>query len=275
MWTRLTSAFGRNAVAPIVPHGKRIYAIGDIHGHLQLLDELLAQIVEDAARYPGFEKNLIFLGDYVDRGPESNGVLQRLCTLDLPGFNLVFLSGNHEEMMATFLEESTLGLVWLRNGGDATLSSYGIQVDSTVERTPEVMADYSRLLMDAVPRQQRDFLRALELTHEEGDYLFVHAGIRPGRSLALQEVDDLLWIREPFLKSRRDHGKVVVHGHSIRYEPEVYPDEAMPRRIGIDTGAYKNGVLTCLALVGDKRMLIQAGELMDSTDESSLADQRP
>ena len=255
-----------------MPDGKRIYAIGDIHGHLRLLDDLLGQIVEDAARYPGFEKTLIFLGDYIDRGPDSNGVLQRLCTLDIPGFNLVFICGNHEEMMTIFLEEPSRGLVWLRNGGDETLSSYGIAVDSAAEKTPDVMADYSRLFLAAVPREQRDFLRALELSYEVGDYLFVHAGIRPGRAIAQQEPEDLLWIREPFLKSHRNHGKVVVHGHSIRFEPEVYPDEVAPRRIGIDTGAYKNGVLTCLALVGDKRMLIQAGESSED-DEGSLADE--
>ena len=255
MWTWLKSIIGAKPSVPGLPSGQRVYAIGDIHGHLSLLDNLLSQVLEDAQQYPEHSKTLVFLGDYVDRGPDSKGVLERLRTLDLPGFEIICLSGNHEEMLLTFLEDVTMGLRWLRVGGRETLASYGIATDA--EETD--IAGTQWALVKALSGKHTDFLRGLGLSYQVGDYLFVHAGIRPGRPIIVQDKEDLLWIREPFLTSQRDHGKVVVHGHSVRFDAEFYPNEDIPCRIGIDTGAYKNGVLTCLALVGKEKSLIQTG----------------
>ena len=255
MWTWLKSIIRREPAVLGLPPGQRVYAIGDIHGHLSLLDNLLGQVLEDAEQYPGFSKTLIFLGDYVDRGPDSKGVLERLSTLDVPGFDIIFLSGNHENMLLNFLEDGAKGLAWLRVGGQETAASYGVPIDA---EEPDI-AWTQRALAKALSGQHRDFLNGLSLSHQVGGYFFVHAGIRPGRSITAQDMEDMLWIREPFLTSQQDHGKVVVHGHSVRFDAEFYPDEDTPRRIGIDTGAYKSGVLTCLALVGSEKALIQTG----------------
>lgn len=254
MWSKLKALVMSGASKPSVPARQIVYAIGDIHGYLGLLDDLLVKIEEDAKAYPGFHKTIVFLGDYVDRGPDSKGVVERLRTLVLPDFDLTFIRGNHEEMMLTFLEDISVGQAWMRNGGRETMQSYGVFLET------EDIAAIQQEFVAALPRHQRMFLRGLDLCHSVGDYFFVHAGVRPGRPLDQQDTEDMLWIREPFLMSKRDHGKVVVHGHSINYEPEFYPDDIHPRRIGIDTGAYKNGVLTCLALVGEERSLIQAGQ---------------
>lgn len=246
-------SFRKNQPLPAVPAGQCVYAVGDVHGRLDLLDELLSRIQSDFSTYPGFTGTLVFLGDYVDRGPDSRGVLERLRSLTLPGFDVVCLAGNHEEMMGLFLEDADAGADWLRAGGVQTLRSYGIPVH--VDSEPTELRDR---LLDVMDRSERDFLRSLGSWYDAGDYMFAHAGIRPGRVYNQQEDADLMWIREPFLSSRRDHGKVVVHGHSINYEPEFFPNVDRPRRIGIDTGAFRHGVLTCLALVGTEHRLIQA-----------------
>jgi len=247
------NSFRKKQPLPAVPTGQCVYAVGDIHGRLDLLDNLLTQIQQDAGNYPGFSRSLVFLGDYVDRGPDSRGVLERLRTLSLPGFEVICLAGNHEEMMSLFLEDADVGADWLRAGGVQTLRSYGIHVH--VDSEPTVLRDS---LLNVMTRSERDFLRSLGSWYDAGDYMFAHAGIRPGRPYGQQEDADLMWIREPFLSSKRDHGKVVVRGHSINYEPEFFPNSERPRGIGIDTGAFRQGVLTCLALVGTEHRLIQA-----------------
>lgn len=231
----------RNPAPPRVPPGERIYAVGDIHGRDDLLAAVHGAIAEDMAAQPAARSVVVYLGDYVDRGPESFEVLDRLIHGRLPGVRSVHLKGNHEQMMLDFLS-GVPETAWLMNGGDATLASYGVPPPHPWVEAPE-LARVRALLRAAVPEIHLQFLRALELSFRSGDYLFVHAGIRPGRPPEDQEARDLLWIRGPFLSSSQDFGVRVVHGHSISPEPEIRPN-----RIGIDTGAFHSGRLTCLVL---------------------------
>jgi len=237
---------------PCVPAGQRLYVVGDIHGRLDLLDRMLDLIARDAAAARGgVQHTLVFLGDYVDRGPDSAGVVDRLCAgPPLPGFGSVCLKGNHEERMLLFLTDVRSGAAWLRFGGRECLGSYGVRQPAGQEEAdwlPQAQAAFRA----ALPPGHLAFLRALRLSLRVGDYLFVHAGIRPGVPLDRQDAEDLLWIREPFLSSDADHGAVIVHGHTIRTVPET-----LSNRIGIDTGAYESGRLSCLVLEGtDRRFL--------------------
>lgn len=236
------------------PENTRIYAVGDIHGRADLLRELRRRIVADGESFPG-TKRIIYLGDYVDRGFESRGVIEFLCAPSPGGFEQVFLKGNHDAWMLRFLEDWSVGPNWLFNGGDATFASYGVGLEAERMGGEPAHASLQRLqtgLSAALPAHHRAFLQALELYRVEGDYLFVHAGIRPRVPLEEQDPEDLLWIRDEFLASSTDHGKVVVHGHTPNYEPQV-----LANRIGIDTGACFTGVLTCLVLENDRRRLLQ------------------
>lgn len=238
---------------PRVPDGTRVYAIGDIHGRDDLLRELHGAIAGDAASAPEREKTVVYLGDYVDRGLESRRVIDLLLDEPIPGVAPRYLKGNHEDLMLRFLDDASVGPDWLELGGAATLYSYGVALPGLLsdERT---LVEAQRRLSEAVPARHLAFLRGLDLHHVAGDYLFVHAGIRPGVPLAAQAEEDLLWIREEFLVSTEDHGHVVVHGHSINVET-VY----RPNRISIDTGAYATGILTCLVLDGDARRVLRTG----------------
>ena len=239
--------------APAVPPGTRVYAVGDVHGELGALTRLMANIREDAAESAAERRVLVFLGDYVDRGLDSRAVIDFLLAPSAPGFKRVFLRGNHEAWMLAFLADARAGPQWLEAGGQATLLSYGV----THPPAPRAETRFEALreaLARALPAEHVAFLEGLELHHVEGDYAFVHAGIRPGIALADQSERDLLWIRDEFIHDRRDHGKVIVHGHSLTHRPEV-----LPNRIGIDTGAYATGCLTCLVLAGtDRRFLYSA-----------------
>ena len=233
------------------PAGTRLYAVGDIHGRADLLEALLEQIAEDAVRHPQTAaKRLIYLGDYVDRGPASSAVIDMVLHDGPPGFEVVPLMGNHEEMMLRFLEDIAVGRTWMMNGGDATLRSYGVEPPSMFAGTPKVRHAQQQFA-ERLPARHKRFLEELAISHTEGDYLFVHAGVRPGVALDRQRTEDLLWIRDEFLDSDRDFGKVVVHGHSISLDPEFKPN-----RIGIDTGAYRSNQLTCLVLEGTERTLL-------------------
>ena len=244
------------------PEGRRLYAIGDIHGRLDLLRALHARIAAHGRDFTGPRK-IIYLGDYIDRGLDSRGVIELLCTERLVGFEPVFLRGNHDDWLLHFLEDSSHGLGWLRNGGDATLFSYGVPSEAGRVLGDEPAED--RLLRArtelraALPEHHLRFFNELALCHEEGDYFFTHAGVRPGRPLAEQTAADLIWIREEFLASKADFGKVVVHGHSISYEPEL-----LANRIGVDTGAYFSGTLTAVVLEGETRELLQTGSETDA-----------
>lgn len=232
------------------PEHTRIYAIGDIHGRVDLLRRLHERIRGDAEGYSG-RRVLVYLGDYVDRGEWSRQVIDLLLDEPLDGFETVRLQGNHEDMMSAFLEDASIGPAWMFNGGDATLFSYGIGAPPDLigeERVAAMQQDFR----GALPAAHRDFLRGLLLQHVEGDYLFVHAGIRPGVAQDDQDPQDLMWIRETFLQSEDDHGSCVVHGHTIVEEPEFHPN-----RIAIDTGAYFSNTLTCLVLEDAERRIIQ------------------
>jgi serine/threonine protein phosphatase 1 len=225
-----------------VPSDTRVYAIGDIHGRLDLLEKLHATIREDAKTAKAPRNVIVYLGDYVDRGLDSRGVIDRLINTPLRKFETVHLKGNHEAMMLDFLEDSSIGPKWMPIGGNATLLSYGVEL-LMGSITP---ADFERIRQDLerkMPPEHPAFLGSLKPRHVEGDYYFVHAGVRPGRPLAQQVERDLIWIREPFLSSSAWHDKMIVHGHSIEWQPEVFEN-----RIGIDTAAYASGRLTCLVL---------------------------
>lgn len=235
---------------PAAPPGCRVYAVGDIHGRRDLLEQAHRAILDDSRTEALLEKICIYIGDYVDRGDDSRGVIDRLLSAPLPGFRAVHLLGNHEDIMLRFLDDSSIAPMWLANGGDATLYSYG--VDWRPHAAADDMETLRQAFRAALPAPHLKFLRSLSLSHIEGDYVFVHAGIRPGRDVTLQDGQDLLWIRNEFLDSEADHGKVVVHGHSISPAPDVHPN-----RIGIDTGAFATGKLTCLVLEDTDQRFLQ------------------
>ena len=240
-----------SSATPRVPDGVRAYAVGDVHGRLDLLDELLDMIRAEIVASPNARNHIVMLGDLIDRGPESRGVIERLRDFAALDVELHILSGNHEEVLLRLLEgESELIPSWLKFGGAETLKSYGVDPQAVRAVSDEAGM---RLIRAAIPPEHQAFLRSLSDTIRIGDYLFVHAGIRPRVELAEQRQSDLRWIREPFLGDDTDHGFIVVHGHTIT-------DDVVerPNRIGLDTGAYATGRLTALGLEGDKRWLIEA-----------------
>jgi serine/threonine protein phosphatase 1 len=201
-------------------------------------------IHEDAYAVQAPRTVVVYLGDYIDRGPDSRGVIEILVEKALPGFESVWLMGNHEAAMLDFLDGREGSEVWLGFGGVATLESYGVRPPARIT-DQAVLTETRAALAAALPPAHQAFLKALRMTHQEGDYFFVHAGVRPGVALDRQVPDDLLWIRNEFLRSRADFGKIVVHGHTIVDEPDVQPN-----RIGIDTGAFATDCLTCLVVDG-------------------------
>lgn len=237
------------------PPGTSVYAIGDIHGRADLLTGIHERIRADAAkRARGKRKVVVYLGDYVDRGAGSREVIELLLRSPLEGFEAVHLKGNHEDYMLGFLEGGGDALGWLFNGGETTLASYGVaQPGNRYLVEAGALDDLREALKTAVPQDHLAFLANLKLHHREGGYLFVHAGIRPEVPLADQSADDLMWIREDFLCSVADHDCRVVHGHTITWSPEV-----LPNRIGIDTGAFVSGALTCLVVEGAETRFITA-----------------
>jgi serine/threonine protein phosphatase 1 len=230
------------------PAGETLYAIGDIHGCRGELEQLLNRITDEISS-SNATAHLIFLGDYVDRGPDSAGVLNRLIDGPLPGSRQTFLMGNHEEAMLAALDgdlESLPG--WLRYGGAETLESYGIGRADILRAG----ADLPRMMREAVSEAHLEFLRGCHDYAQAGDYLFVHAGIRPGVPLSKQDPSDLRWIRDGFLEDEHtDHGVLVVHGHTIAEEPQLRSN-----RIGVDTGCYRSGRLTALVVEGSHRRFL-------------------
>ena len=238
---------------PRTDSGERIYAIGDIHGRYDLLRRLLDRVGEHSSALPeSASLHLLFLGDLVDRGPESAKVVELLQDLEQRTDQVIVLMGNHEEAMVRSLEgDTTLLQRWLAVGGAETVESYGL-------RLPEPRDDlrqYLRYLQASLPAQQIKWLRGLPLTAQSGDYFFCHAGIRPGVALGRQSRDDLLWIRDDFVDDESDHGAVIVHGHTIEKTVTLRGN-----RIGIDTGAYCHGVLTALYLEDDRQEILSVRE---------------
>jgi serine/threonine protein phosphatase 1 len=226
-----------------VADGVRIYAIGDIHGRADLLDAVFERIDSDLAKNPNSLSIEVFLGDYIDRGPASREVLDRLVARKRT-FRTVFIKGNHETFLTSFATNPPILEDWQRLGGLETLMSYGI--------APSINADAAEQLRlaaafdQALPESHREFLGDLKSSFICGDYFFVHAGVRPGIPLKKQREEDLLWIRQDFLNSEDDFSKIIVHGHTPVLEPEIRSN-----RINIDTGAYATGRLTCLKLEDD------------------------
>jgi serine/threonine protein phosphatase 1 len=233
----------RRAAEPSVPRGTRVYAIGDIHGRADLLREIHRLIRADFERAPVERPVVVYLGDYIDRGLESRQVVDLMLDEPLIGFERVHLRGNHEDFMLRFLDDAAIGSSWMLNGGAATVYSYVGSRHGTDNANQIQTA-----LREALTGRHLDFFRGLSLFHVEGDYLFVHAGIRPNVPLEKQDPMDLMWICEDFLNATVEHPKMIVHGHSIHFTPEIRPN-----RIGIDTGAYATGTLTCLMLQGTRR----------------------
>lgn len=237
---------------PRVPDDTVVWAVGDIHGCLDLLKALVDGIVADAASSDASRKVVIFLGDYIDRGPDSRGVLRYL--IDLPkdaGIEWRFLKGNHEEAMLKFLADPSFGPNWCEYGGDAALASYRLRPPEMKHRV-EAWARVSADLNHKVTTEEREFLETLEYSISIGDYFFAHAGARPGIALDRQSERDLMWIRGSFLDDETSFEKVVVHGHTPT--KWVHYDQ---RRLGVDTKAYASGILTAIRLEEKSVSLLQ------------------
>ena len=235
---------------PLLAPGKLVYAVGDIHGRDDLLGDLLARIDDDRSHRDATDTVVVFLGDLIDRGPDSAKVVERLRTYAPLDVRPVFLAGNHEEVLLRLLDgDDSLVTDWLRFGGLQCCESYGLDPKQVVRMRSRDAAEEIRR---AIPAAHRDFLASFHDTARIGGYLFVHAGIRPGVALDAQAQSDLRWIRQPFLEDTRDHGFIVVHGHTI----SDGVDQAS-NRIGIDTGAYRTGVLTAFAASGEENWFVQ------------------
>ena len=250
MITRLLRGRARaRQPARSVPPGTRTYAIGDIHGRLDLLEALLAKIEEDdAARGPA-ESQVILLGDLIDRGPQSAQVIERALRLEQAGNACRFLLGNHEEVFLKALAGDLKTLAFFtRIGGRETILSYGVSEQEYRDCDYPALLD---LLRERVPQAHIDFLQRFEDLIVLGDYAFVHAGVRPDRPLEEQQTSDLRWIRTEFLDHRGTLEKIVVHGHTVTEKVEL-----RPHRIGLDTGAYASGRLTAMGFEGEDRWIL-------------------
>ena len=257
MFSRILAALRRRPLAepepgPAIPTGAVLYAIGDIHGRADLLEPLLAEIRLQGAS--GGRTIVVGLGDYVDRGADTKGVVDRLLDLAaLPGIEARFLCGNHDQILLDFLEDPERGPYWARVGGKQTLESYGVEAPAGKQggqwrRARDAFAA-------ALPQRQLDFFQGLATSFSFGDYFFAHAGAKPGTALEAQAEQDLLWIRQPFLDHEDAFEQIVVHGHTPA--EDAHADH---RRIGLDTGAYMSGVLSACRFEGRSRRLIQAFE---------------
>ena len=243
---------GFESVNASLPPGRRLYCIGDIHGRLDLLEELHEMILQDCAGFEG-RKMVVYLGDYIDRGEQSKQVLDLLIEQPLEHFETFHLLGNHEQAMLDFLRKPDgIGAAWLSFGGQATCMSYGVGIGKVAMNMDLDLLKEE--LAAKLPQSHVDFLNSLLFYHTDGDYCFVHAGIRPEVPIEDQEMGDLLWIRDEFTQSSSRHDFLVVHGHTISEKVEV-----LSNRIGIDTGAYQSGLLTALVLEDSKQWLLQTG----------------
>ena len=253
MLTRLRALFAAPPSGPLpaVPAGQRIYAIGDVHGRLDLLEALIAGIEADDLARGGADTTVILLGDLIDRGPASAGVVAAVQDWGQRR-RVRNLMGNHEEMLLAAMDSDTVLRSFLRFGGRETVLSYlpdpGVYHRASLSET-------RALMHSAIPAAHLEFIRGFEDMITVGDYLFVHAGIRPGVALSDQQSQDLRWIRDPFLGHSDPFGHVVVHGHTIFNEPDVGHN-----RIGLDTGAYRTGQLTAMGFEGTQRWIIAVND---------------
>ena len=240
------SAAPSRSVNASAPADTRIYAVGDIHGRADLLSEITARIDDDIRRRPIAHTVEIYLGDYIDRGPHSRTVID-LLAVRLVANHAVCLRGNHEAVMEGFLQDPAILQCWEPLGGMHTLASYGIELHDETETA----LDLQRRFLAAFPRAHELFMRCLRNQFACGDFLFAHAGIRPNIPIEQQDVNDLIWIRDEFLESILNHERFIVHGHT----PVPHPD-IRHNRINIDTGAWRTGTLTCIAIEGSTIMFL-------------------
>ncbi len=244
MWNARSSRSRRRLAQ--VPQGIRLYAIGDVHGRADLLAQLLAEIDADLRAHPAAREMQIFLGDYVDRGPDSRGVLDLLVARS-ERHETIFLKGNHEVLFEEFLRNPESFATWRDVGGIDTLLSYGIRPSSNPDAAEQTVL--AQRLADVLPPAHRQFLESLKRSFTCGDFFFVHAGVRPGVPLSQQTDDDLFWIRDEFLLSDEKFGKIIVHGHNPVMDVEFHSN-----RINIDTGAFVTGRLSCLRIESDEAL---------------------
>ncbi|MFN3521263.1 MAG: metallophosphoesterase family protein [Phenylobacterium sp.] len=244
----------RKPMAPPSTAGRLVYAVGDVHGRFDLLQPLLRDIAADALKSaPPERPMLVFLGDYVDRGPDSARVIDLVLEMEASGaFETRTLKGNHEEALLEFLADPGFGPVWFEHGGGATLAAYGVSPPATRTDTAAWSATRDAFAAVLPPRHLR-FCQTLELMVTVGDYAFVHAGVRPGVPLERQSEKDLLWIRGEFLEARPNFDKVIVHGHTPMQSPQL-----LPHRLGLDTGAYATGVLTAVRIDDEGPRILQS-----------------
>ncbi|WP_051617323.1 metallophosphoesterase [Desulfonatronovibrio hydrogenovorans] len=234
-----------------IPDGWRVYAVGDIHGQADLIKSLHRAILKDAHNNSQINKLVVYLGDYLDRGAQVRETIEELVHRPLPGFECRYLMGNHEQLLLDFLDNPLTLEMWISLGGHSTLMSYGVTAAGSgfsLERVTRIRQEFLNLM----PGSHLEFIQSLQPFFRFGDYLFVHAGIRPGINLEKQKPEDLYWIRDDFLSSNLDHGFRIIHGHSTS---EIIRETRY--RIGIDTGACSTGVLTSAVLEKDQVRFIQ------------------
>ena len=242
-----------STITRCVPDRTRVYCVGDIHGRDDLLLEMAERIDADIGARSFDHAVTVFLGDYVDRGPGSMRVVERLACGEWPT-PMIALAGNHEDLLLAFLEDEGILDAWRSLGGLETLHSYGVNVGLAMAGRD--FKAVQAAFVARFPKRHQQFLETLNVSTTIGDYFFCHAGARPGVPLDRQDRDDLLNIRDPFLSSNAEHGKLVVHGHTPSVRPQICPN-----RIGIDTAAYATGRLTCLVLEKDQRRFLEVGRL--------------
>jgi len=257
----MSSWWGRRAVArpkgirladASAPQGMVLYAIGDVHGRLDLLEEMHGLIAADRDGRRAADWRIIHLGDYVDRGPDSRGVIEFLVSAMARDRRVMALAGNHDVGFRDCLTPGELPGIFLNHGGPDTARSYGVELDLS---SRETLLDSQKRLIEAVPESHAAFLRGLDFSACFGDFFFCHAGIRPGVALDRQDREDLVWIRHEFLNHAGLHPKVIVHGHTPVPEPQLRDNH-----VNLDTGAFSTGILTALVVDGADKRLLRAGK---------------
>ena len=235
------------------PDNTRIYAIGDVHGHVDLLEKLYQKITADLNQSPVPQYKIVFLGDYIDRGPDSAGCVEYLINLTDGNKDVVCLKGNHEDKLEKFLRNPlSTADSFFTYGGVETAESYNVSMAGyrgEKEKTIQICEE----LNSRIPAHHKEFYAKLVTEVSFGDYLFVHAGVRPGVPLDQQSSHDLMWIRYEFIAHRGYYEKVIVHGHT-----PAFPMEILPNRINVDTHAYDTGVLSCIVLQDKEHRVIEA-----------------